>query len=374
MPENKKEKISIQEEIERRILHGLACEWENSLWVLDPIYQRKMKKPMFSLRNMTSRYGFWDGQRREICISRGLALDYTWNDVRDVLLHETAHQLAEEVLNAGQETSHGNVFRRACRMLRANPEASGRYKPLTERVCEQTAGEEDKIMLRVKKLLALSESGNHYEAEAAMAKAYHYIKKYNIDLLSFNEKRDFISIFAGKPALRHFREVYHLGNLLNDYYFVTVIWVSAYVVEKEKMGSVMELSGTKKNVEIASYVYEFVNHYIDSKWAEFNRDGKLNRYRKTDFATGIIEGFRTKFKKREIEEKETSNGREVLKIEDPMLVQYIDSRYPHVASMSRAVPDQDEKVLKEGRKFGREMVISKGITQTGKQTGLMIEE
>ena len=114
-------------------------------------------------------------------------------------------------------------------------------------------------MLRIKKLMALAQSQNQHEAEAAMAKAHQLIGKYNVDLLTHEENRDFVSVFVGKPALRHFREEYALARLLTDFYFVFGIWMPAYVVDKGKMGSVLEISGTVQNTKIAHYVYDFVN-------------------------------------------------------------------------------------------------------------------
>ncbi len=39
----------IQEELERRILHGLACEWESARWILSSSNREKLRKPLFSL-------------------------------------------------------------------------------------------------------------------------------------------------------------------------------------------------------------------------------------------------------------------------------------------------------------------------------------
>ena len=94
---------------------------------------------------------------------------------------------------------HGPKFLRACNLLRANPKASGNYRPLHERISHELPGPEDKIMLRVKKLMALAESQNQHEAELAMAKAHEFIAKYNIDLLAHNEDRNFISVLLASP-------------------------------------------------------------------------------------------------------------------------------------------------------------------------------
>ena len=47
MPSQKLNEIRIQEELERRILHGLASEWEEALWVLDSPHEELMRKPLY---------------------------------------------------------------------------------------------------------------------------------------------------------------------------------------------------------------------------------------------------------------------------------------------------------------------------------------
>ena len=188
------------------MLHGLALEWENALWVLPTDMRLRMRLPIFRLADSGSRLGWWLGERREIVLSQRLVFDYPWDCVVEVLIHETAHQLAQEVLGANGEPPHGPRFQEACRLLRANPKASGRYRPLRDRLAGDPLSTRDRILERIKKLLALAESGNPHEAEAAMVKAHALIAKYNVDLLARNARREFVSLFVGQPALRHFRE------------------------------------------------------------------------------------------------------------------------------------------------------------------------
>jgi len=35
--------------MDRSLLHGLACEWEKSLWLLSPSHRKMMRPPLFSL-------------------------------------------------------------------------------------------------------------------------------------------------------------------------------------------------------------------------------------------------------------------------------------------------------------------------------------
>lgn len=358
-------KIRIEEELERRILLGLSCEWDAALSDLDAEYRAAMVRPSFSLRDMEHRLGYWSGDRFEICLSRSFVLDHSWDDIRDVLLHEIAHQFAEQVLGGGFESPHGAAFRRACRLLRADPGGSGRYRPLRERLANPTIGEEDRRLIRIRKLMALAESRNRHEAEAAMLKAHFLIRKYNVDLLGRSGKRDFISIFPDKPALRHPREAYHLSRLLQEYYFVEGIWVPAYVLEKEKMGRALEITGTVQNVEIAGYVFDFVSRFIDRTWGDYNRGKHLNRYRKTDYAVGVIEGFRSKLRAANRPEEKDAETRALVRIQDPLLEAYMAYKYPRTVTGRRRISSEDASVVADGVKQGKKLVIARGIRSAG---------
>jgi len=353
--------IHLQEDLERRIVHGIACEWENALWVLSPDERQHMKQPLFSLRTLKIRLGYWAGSKNEIVISRTFALDYPWDDVRDVLYHEMAHQYADHVLKTSETSPHGPDFLKACHRLRANPKASGRYKPLHEQIHNRSISNQDRLLLRVKKLMSLAKSSNRHEAEAAMTKAHEMMRKYNVELLDKASHRNFVSMFIGFPALRHHREEYHLANLLQKYYFVQGLWVSSYVLAKGKMGRVFEISGIPENVKIASYVYDFVKNTIDMHWRRYNRREMLNRYRKTDFAVGLIEGFCNKLAAQKQRPSHREKTTDLVTVEDPMLNVYMSHKYPRTRTFQRAASNQDDQVLKHGFEIGKDLVISKGI-------------
>ncbi len=353
------------------MLHGLACEWESAASILDTPVRDNIRKPLFGLRNMKGRWGYWSSERNEICLSRNLVLNHSWDSVCEILLHEMAHQYAEQFLGARDEHPHGPKFKQACLVLRANPRASGNCVPLDERISNDLTNQEDKMMVRVKKLISLAQSQNQHEAEAAMAKAHELISKYNVDLLSRENHRHFVSVFVGRPALQHSREHYHLSSLLQEFYFVHGIWVPAYVIEKGKMGRVLEISGTEQNVRIASYVHGFIKHFIDSQWENYNRKKGLNRYRKTDFAIGIIEGFRSKLKSQNEKERNIRNKRGLIKIKDPQLERYTDYKYPHTINMQGRTLKNDKHVFQDGITIGKKLVIYKGLSQRGKNRMLL---
>ncbi len=218
-------------------------------------------------------------------------------------------------------------------------------------------------MLRVKKLLALAESKNRFEAEAAMTKAHELIARHNIELNRNEDRRQFLSIFIGSPALRHPREDYHLANLLQDFYFVSGIWVPAYVIEKQKMGRVLEISGTAQNLKIADYVHGFIVQFIDTQWQKYNHERKMNRYRKTDFAVGIIEGFRNKLELSVVKRQTKKDFFPLIQKADPQLQKYFKFKYPHTTSVKKSASRQNTRVLNDGKKLGNKLVIARGISQ-----------
>jgi hypothetical protein len=356
-------KMRAQQDLERAILHGIASEWEAARLCLKPDVQPLIRKPTFALADLKSQWGNWSAANRQISISRQLALNYPWDSIRDVLLHEMAHQIANELFNASVLAPHGSAFHTACELLRIEPAASGDYQPLYDRLMNDHTGVYDKRMLKIKKLLALAESKNRFEAEAAMTKAHELIARHHIELNQHLDKRQFLSIFIGSPALRHPREDYHLANLLQDFYFVSGIWVPAYVLEKQKMGRVLEISGPAHNLKMADYVHDFIRTFIEAQWSVYNRDKGLNRYRRTDFAVGIIEGFKKKLESNINHSKISPSLRALIRKKDPRLEQYCRFRYPHTASIQRAASRQDTRVLKDGKKVGQKLVIARGVCE-----------
>ena len=47
----------VLEDLERRILHGLSCEWEAALGAVTAELRKRMRKPLFALRDFKNRLG-----------------------------------------------------------------------------------------------------------------------------------------------------------------------------------------------------------------------------------------------------------------------------------------------------------------------------
>ncbi len=347
---------------ERQVLRGLAAEWQAARWMLPDALQSTIRPPLFAIREMGRRLGSWNHDKREIALSRELVNCHRWDDVREVLLHEMAHQVAHEGLDAMLQTAHGPCFRQACGYLQANPAASGTYLPLHARLDRGDAlNGHDRIVVKIHKLMALAESSNPNEAQSAMCKAHELIARHQVDLIGRAVEQTYTSIFLGQPRLRHFREAYHLAHLLQDYYFVQGVWTPAWVLAHGKMGRVLEISGTPQNVMTAEYVYEAVCRYIDTSWQDYRQGKRLNRYRKTDFAIGIVQGFCSTLQRAST--AGDGSNRLPVSVTDRALNRYVARRYPHLSTFSRSGPRHDARIMADGSATGKRLVIAKGIAK-----------
>jgi hypothetical protein len=342
---------------ERAILLGLAAEWREALALLPRRLRELLRRPQFSLSDAERRLGVWDPAREEIRLSRRFVLERGWDEVRELLRHEMAHQLADQALDGGAETSHGPAFREACRLLGAHPGASGEFVPLGVRLDGDSDPGRERALARVHKLLALASSENRHEAELALLRAREYARRHHIDEQQGGE--EFLSAFAGRPAVRHTREEYQLAALVTKTWEVYGIWVPAWVVERARMGTVLELSGTPAQVKLAGYVHEFVRRHIATEWARYNRGLRLGVRRRTDFGCGVIEGFRGTLERGA---KVPEAGAAVVRTgQNPLFAGYLAARYPRRTTIRRGGGRVDPGVHRDGVRAGERLVIREGV-------------
>ena len=353
--------MSFHEKLEQFILKGLIDEWHLITDIYNIDKQGGFVCPVFSFTDSESFLGKWEFNKYQISIQRKFAVEQPWENIRFVLKHEMAHQYADTVLKSSGETPHGKSFKKACKILRI-PEKSV-YDFCGEK--NETV-EKRSLISKVKKLFSLAGSDNFNEAENAMKKAHELMIRHNFETFDL-ESNNYSSKCLGKPALKHFRESYYLSSMLARFYFVYPVWVPFFVKEKGKTGKVLEISGELRNIEIASYVYDFVNFYIDKSWKDFNKNRNLTRYKKTDFAIGIIEGFSSKIQNSH-NYKKNKNNLPVAAENDPKLNKYLEWYYPVLRKQSKK-GGVSKDLYDHGVKKGKEMVISKGVTEKSSFSG-----
>lgn len=305
------------------------------------------------LSSATSRLGRWNPAHRTLEVSRELAVNQPWGQVIEVLKHEMAHQYVQEVLGQTSEPAHGPVFRMVCERLGIDARAAG---PVTATTADP---DETKLLQRIAKLLALAESANLNEAQAAMNAAQRLMLRYNIDESQAvgSRRRDYHFRHLGKPSGRISEAERVASVLLGEHFFVEVIWVPTYMAREAKRGSVLEVCGTEANVEMAAYVYDFLLGSAESLWLEHKRQYGIrgNRDRRT-FLAGVMCGFREKLKAQQRQHQQQG----LVWSGDPELKSFYRKRHPHIR-LTRYAGQPRNDAHESGRRAGRELVLHRPL-------------
>jgi predicted SprT family Zn-dependent metalloprotease len=323
-------------------------------------FREALRQPSLEISDAESRLGQWMPALRSIQISRRLLLEHPWGVVVEVLKHEMAHQYAHEVLGAWDETAHGKAFQQVCERLGVDAAASGLPRVATR------SEEEERILGRIAKLLALAESANENEAQAAMSAAQRLMLKHNLQTPT--APREYGHRQLGEPSGRVNEAERILANILCDHFFVEAIWVPVYRPLEGKRASVLEICGAQGNLELAAYVHSFLRDTAARLWdrhkAEANVPGNKDRQR---FVSGVMIGFREKLR----DEAKKSKKEGLVWVKDGNLDGFFRKRHPRVRHVRYQGAAPSEAHAK-GREAGRQIVLHRPVNEGAGSRGRLL--
>ena len=290
-------------------------EWDNRAR-----FGSRLVTPVIALSDATGHLGRWHSATRTLELSRTLVMQRPWLEVASVLEHEMAHQFVDEVLQVRGETAHGETFRRVCGERGIDARAAGAP---TAAGPGDAAG--DRVLDRIRKLLALAGSPNQHEAEIAMRKAHELMLRHNIEVAATRVERSYQVRHLGDPRRRGTR------------------------VESE-------IAGTHANVEMASHVYAFLLATAERLWAENRHDARVRSGRdRMIYQSGVIGGFRDKLLAERTGLKETG----LVWVGDRDLDRFYRARHPHMTTRRHHVRINGAHAA--GREAGRTVVLHKPV-------------
>lgn len=336
---------------EEAVLKALAAEWRE---IDEARFRRALRIPAFRLVDGTSQLGQWDRRAREIRISREFVARAPWGSVVEVLKHEVAHQYCHEVLGAVDEAAHGPAFQQTCARLGFDGAAAG------------VPGDPDparsRIMEKVKKLLALAGSENRNEAELAMATAQRLMLEHNIATVPLG----YVFQHLGAPSGRTPAHAKDLSSLLQQHFFVEVLWVRTFDVARGAWGQVLEVCGTPENVAMAAYVHAWLLRTAEALWKAHRRaEGLTSDRDRRAFLAGVVRGFSEKL----AEGSRRAEATGLTWVGDPGARRFFRSRHPRIrTTYYRAAGGQAHAA---GKARGREIVLHRPVTGRGEGGGFL---
>ena len=336
---------------EHRDLNGLLFGW-------------RLSTPNLLLCDSKTRLGQWLPSVKTIELSRQLLGEMSWGAVVEVLKHEMAHQYVDEVLGNSDETAHGPAFRRVCAERGIDARANGAPVPNGAEPTNEERGALEKIA----RLLTLASSPNENEAQAAMAAAQRLMLKYNLEEFTRNETRDYCFRHLGKPTGRVYEASRILALILSEHFFVETIWVPVWRPLEGKRGSVIEICGTRANVEMADYAHDFLMQTSDRLWREHKRSKSIvsNRDRRA-FLAGVMAGFRDKLSN----QKKVNREHGLVWRGDPALAAFLKQRHPR-SHWTRHSSSASSAAHAEGQRAGSTIVFHRGLNQAVEQRGRLL--
>ncbi len=345
---------ALSAQLEAAALRELSRAWHH---INGNAFRFALRPPLFELRDGEQRLGHWSFAHRTIALSRRLVFHEPWGAVLEVLKHEMAHQYAHEVLGATDEVAHGPAFRSVCERMGIDAAAAGLPTP----GAEPQGGPRAKVLQRVAHLLALAESQNAHEAEAAMKAARRLMLRHNLDAAATSrgefETRPYSFRHLGRPTGRIQEHERVLAAILAEHFFVEAIWVPSYRAGEGKRASVLEVCGSDTNLELAAYVYDFVLRSAEACWREHKRERKLaSNAERGAFLAGLTRGFDEKL--REGERANASEG--LVWVGDPQLGAYFRRRHPYVRHV-RYQGKGPSEAFSHGRERGRKLVLHRPV-------------
>src|SRR5580693_5447274 len=246
--------------LEAALTRELVAAWRH---INDAYFRSALTAPTLELVPTRTTLGRWLVETRTIEISRALVVEQPWSAVVEVLKHEMAHQYVHEVLGEASQSPHGRAFRDACSRLGVDARAAG--MPAAGGGVDAMAAEE-RVVERIARLLALAESPNRHEAEAAMAAAQRLMLRHNLDAVHAQTARDYGFAHLGRPSGRVGEHERLVAMILGKHFFVEGIWIPVYRPLEGKRGSVLEICGTRANLAIAEYVHAFLHQTAERLW------------------------------------------------------------------------------------------------------------
>lgn len=231
---------------------------------------------------------------------------------------------------------------------------------------------QEQIIARVQKLLALAESSNEHEAKIAADKANALMVEYNLTQQAIDAENDYIdNVISEDPYIRpHQRTIF---GLIDTFFFVSVYIESVRheltIDGRWKYRKLIRFVGTEANVQVATYVFQFLSRKFQELWLDYKRANGLGEKSRRSYYWGLYEGLAVQLSKTR-EKVQEEKG--LVLVQDPGLQEFMESlKLRRGTKPSKMV--LDDQALQQGFEDGKEIKISRGVDSSDGNKGKLLK-
>ena len=222
-----------------------------------------------------------------------------------------------------------------------------------------------RVVGRIQKLLALADSPEQNEAEAAMRAARRLLLKHNLSLVEAQVEARYGWQQLGRPSGRVPTHERLLAGILGQHFFVSCVWVHGFDAARGRRGRLLEIAGTPENLEIAAWVHTWLLQTAERLWRAHRRArGLRGNEARRRVLQGVMVGFHEKLEQENVACAETG----LVWAGDAGLGDYVDQRH-HRLRAGRRTRVHADATWHEGRAAGQQIVLHKPVTSGPKRRG-----
>ncbi len=303
--------------------------------------------------------GVFDSKTNNILLSNILLeSDVSMEFLQSVVLHECAHFIC---ITAFNDRSHGSAFKSIASKIGAPEEFTHPQVSLSS--ARDTSSQYSKI----KKLLALSESSNPNESHSALLKARSLMAELNINNIV---DKEFIYASTLFEAKRYSAKEKVLTALVQDISGIFSVKESTFIQSRTFR---QKIFGTKSQVEIALYIYDYLAYTLDKEYTEFKATSQVQGRTLESFYYGIYDEMYKKFNKSDSTTKEQSKALAIVQkdIRDETMKYYFENN-----SLTRSNDKfivSNKEAFESGQRVGKRTTIHSAINKDKSKKKLYIK-
>ncbi|RPJ69348.1 MAG: DUF2786 domain-containing protein [Alphaproteobacteria bacterium] len=300
-----------------------------------------------------SRLGYFDSRTYELGLSKKLM--YLAHDevLKNIIRHELGHFMV--FLKLGNIPAHGEDFHNVCKSFGWSSEVYAAYAnlDLENSKLENPDEKSQKLISRLKKLLALASSDNAHESEMATLKANELLLEHNLDLSkTFDNQEEVVCVVRVLEASRKSTKHVAIYEILKTF-FVSPVFNHGLGI------FYLEVIGDKTSVALAEYVAKFLDHELDVLWKQTQKENPSLKgtASKNSFFRGVAKGY---IEKIQTQKKNIATGSELVAIEKNVQ-RYLAIAYPRIGHSSLTAGMHNEDAHSAGKQKGSNLSIKPAL-------------